>query len=192
MVIVDEEKFHGTLNAKITITLVEEAKKLSYQLWGGAAGVEAERASRNKKALERYTQRCAALTTSSGTGKRCAALTTSSGTGERVKFPARPKVQSAADRNYLSFNQKFMQVCGMAETYGTQISVLSTKYSLNCAPSALVTDKPEDFAAIFPLAKAYTNLFEALHGSDIISLALSFFACGYVCLSFFTRALFPF
>jgi hypothetical protein len=156
MVIVDESKIHGTLNAKITITLVEEAKQLSYQLWGDAAGVEAERASRNEKALERYTQRCAALTAS--------ALP-----GEKLKLPARPKVQSTASWNFLALNQKIMQACGKAKLYGMHTGVLSSKFSLNCAPSALVTDKPEEFAAIYPHAQTFTNLFEALNGTDLMS-----------------------
>lgn len=159
MKIVDETKAHGTINSKMTITLVEEAKKLSLELWG-EGGCETERTRRNAVSDARWQARCDEARLSGS------------------KIPSQPKGFKPSPINYLAANQRCSIMRNVADIYGLYSGVINTKYSVKAPPSIIVTDHPQEHALLHPGVPCASNVFEALHDAAKPRGSLALGACS--------------
>ena len=159
MDVVDPKRAHGLGAPKVTLTLVEAARKLGIERWGSAENIEAERKKRNEGKEARYKKRLEEFEASQ-TSDSSSSSSSSSAALSNAKRPTQPQWLKKANWNFPALNQRYWGLVTNPD-YGLIRHVISKKLSMKSTHHTfIVTDHPEDYAGH---KNVTSNIFEAVN-----------------------------
>lgn len=139
-----------TNRPELAITLVEDAKALSWKKWGGLIGLQRERSSRSEKVQLSWKARCEAVDKN---GK---------------SQPKQPRVQDTFTYNFVTRNQRSRNMHAVCHQYGLYRDMF-VREALTAPPTIVVSDRSEQqIRSEYQNARLqiYDNLMKAYHASS--------------------------